>query len=69
MAGYQNNPLKKFPVAIHPPGSSTLTPPGMQGHGINATPLGPVSRVLTTQLTPLGARTKMFAGFKNPFNR
>lgn len=69
MAGFQNNPLKKFPLAIHPPGSSSRIPPGGQGGGFNPTAVGPISHAPHQQLTPLGARTKMFSGFKSPFNK
>lgn len=69
MAGFQNNPLTKFPTSIHPPGASTRTPPGAQAPRIINTPIGRVAHSSPTQLTPLGARTKMFAGFRNPFNK
>lgn len=69
MAGFQNNPLTKFPVSIHPPGSSSRAVPGNQAAAVMHTPIGTVTHSQPTQLTPLGAKTKSFMGFKSPFNK
>lgn len=62
MAGFQNNPLTKFPLNLSPRGSAQTAPPGRAPPILVHTPVGPVQHGTPThtQLTPLPARTKSF---------
>lgn len=71
MAGFQNNPLTKFPLNTHPPGASTQQTPGRQPAAIQHTPIGPVSSTsknVAVQITPLGAKS-VRTNLATPYNK
>lgn len=63
MAGFQNNPLTKFPLSIMPPGSANLGSPswasfnfGSFMRGLAYSPVGPIAHAPHMTLTPISGR-------------
>jgi len=70
MAGFQNNPLTKFPLNNHAPGVSSQQAPGRQPPVITHSPIGPTVANTSPQrqLTPPTSRVQ-FKGFKSPLHK